>query len=393
MTRMLAVAAVAALAAFSSEAQVRRSDLDLKVADGTTLKATYFAAERPGPGVILLHMCNSQRKAWDGLGPMLAARGIHAIAVDYRGYGESGGTPMGQLDNRGRQRVVGELWPGDFRAVLAHLIAQPGVDRARIGAAGGSCGVDNAIRLAMRQPEVKALALLAGGTRQDGEEYIAESAWLPVLGVAAEDDGPAVRDMRWLVGFSSHPASRVKVYTNGGHGTDIFAKHAELEPMLADWFEQHLVKTPVVASTAIGPAGPSARLLEDMRAPGGGPRALARFQAGRQAGTLVDLPSAGAINALGYEVLQAGRAADAVALFQLNVLGHPESANAYDSLADGHLAAGDREKALEFAEKAIEALARDTQTSEDFKARVRESAEQKIRQIRGAAPKSPGAAS
>ncbi|MCM2258805.1 MAG: hypothetical protein NDJ94_24485, partial [Vicinamibacteria bacterium] len=66
MTRMLAVAAVAALGALSSEAQALRSELDLKAPDGTTLKATYFAAERPGPGVVLLHMCNSQRRAWDG---------------------------------------------------------------------------------------------------------------------------------------------------------------------------------------------------------------------------------------------------------------------------------------------------------------------------------------
>lgn len=386
MTRMLAVAAVAALGALSSEAQALRSELDLKAPDGTTLKATYFAAGRPGPGVVLLHMCNSQRKAWDGLGALLAARGIHAIAVDYRGYGESGGLPMSQWDNRERQRVVGELWPGDIRAVLAHLVAQPGVDRARIGAAGGSCGVDNAIRLAIRQPEVKALALLAGGTGPGGEEYIAESAWLPVLGVAAEDDGPAVRDMRWLVGFSSNPASRLKVYASGGHGTDLFAKHADLEPMLADWFEQHLVKTPVVATTAIGPAGPSARVLEDLRSPGGGARVLARFHESRQAGMLVDIPSPGALNTLGYEVLQAGRAADAVALFRLNVEAHPESANAYDSLADGYLAAGDREKALEFAQKAIDALARDTRTPEDFKNRIRESAEQKIQQLKGTAP-------
>jgi dienelactone hydrolase len=385
---MSAVAVVMALGALPSQAQARRTDVDLKAADGTTLKATYFAAERPGPGVVLLHMCNSQRKAWDGLGALLAARGIHAIAVDYRGYGESGGQPMNQLSNRERQRVVGELWPGDIRAVLAHLVAQPGVDRARIGAAGGSCGVDNAVRLAMRQPEVKTLVLLAGRTGQAGEEYLAESAWLPVLGVAAEDDGPAVRDMRWLVGFSSHAASRVKAYSSGGHGTDLFAKHADLEPMIADWFEQHLVKTPVVASTAIGPPGPSARVLEDLRAPGGGARVLTRYHEARGAGTTVDIPSPTSLNALGYEALQGGRAADAVALFRLNVEAYPESANALDSLADGYLAAGDKVKALEFARKALDALARDTQTPEDFKARIRESAEQKIQQLR-ATPSTP----
>ena len=41
--------------------------VDLKAADGTVLKASFFAAASPGPGVILLHQCNRQRKVWDDL--------------------------------------------------------------------------------------------------------------------------------------------------------------------------------------------------------------------------------------------------------------------------------------------------------------------------------------
>jgi hypothetical protein len=39
--------------------------VDLKAADGTPLKATYFAAARPGPGVLLFHQVNRTRKSWD----------------------------------------------------------------------------------------------------------------------------------------------------------------------------------------------------------------------------------------------------------------------------------------------------------------------------------------
>jgi len=35
-------------------------DLDLTAADGTRLKATYFPAAQPGPGVLLIHQCNRQ---------------------------------------------------------------------------------------------------------------------------------------------------------------------------------------------------------------------------------------------------------------------------------------------------------------------------------------------
>jgi len=63
--------------------------VDLTAADGVKLKATYFAATKPGPGVLLLHQCNRQRKIWDGLAQQLAAAGINVLTLDYRGFGES----------------------------------------------------------------------------------------------------------------------------------------------------------------------------------------------------------------------------------------------------------------------------------------------------------------
>lgn len=47
------------------------------------------------------------------------------------------------------------------------------------------------------------------------------------------------------------------------------------------------------------------------------------------------------LNGLGYGLLKHGQTKMAVAIFEKNVALFPESANAYDSLADGHVAAGD----------------------------------------------------
>src|SRR6202035_5634693 len=65
--------------------------VDLTASDGVKLKASYFAAAKPGPGVLLLHQCNRQRKIWDGLAQQLAAAGINVLTLDYRGYGDSDG--------------------------------------------------------------------------------------------------------------------------------------------------------------------------------------------------------------------------------------------------------------------------------------------------------------
>jgi predicted alpha/beta hydrolase len=142
--------------AFAKEPPAPR-DVDISAPDGLKLKATYYAAAKPGPGVLLLHMCNTTRKSWEPVGRQLVAAGINALTMDYRGFGESGGDRF-ENDPQKQQQVVTEKWPGDVDAALAYLLAQPGVDKNRIGAGGGSCGVNQAVQVARRHAgEVKSL--------------------------------------------------------------------------------------------------------------------------------------------------------------------------------------------------------------------------------------------
>ena len=52
--------------------------------------------------------------------------------------------------------------------------------------------------------------------------------------------------------------------------------------------------------------------------------------------------SEGQLNGLGYELIHSDRLPDAIRILQLNVDDHPRSANAYDSLAEAYLDAGDK---------------------------------------------------
>ena len=80
--------------------------VDLTATDGVHLKATYFPAGKPGPGVILLHQCNQQRKNWDDLAGRLAIAGINVLTLDYRGYGDSEGPRALELSNEDRTRMM-----------------------------------------------------------------------------------------------------------------------------------------------------------------------------------------------------------------------------------------------------------------------------------------------
>ena len=77
--------ALIATAVFSEPAQSSGRVVDFKSADGTVLKGTYFAAAKPGPGVLLLHQSNRDRKSWDAVAGQLANAGINTLTLDMRG--------------------------------------------------------------------------------------------------------------------------------------------------------------------------------------------------------------------------------------------------------------------------------------------------------------------
>jgi len=99
--------------------------VELTAADGVKLKVSYFAAAKPGPGVLLLHQCNRQRKIWDGLAAQLAAAGINVLTLDYRGFGESGGDRFDKLPPQQAAQTQAEKWPGDIDTAFQYLVSQP----------------------------------------------------------------------------------------------------------------------------------------------------------------------------------------------------------------------------------------------------------------------------
>jgi len=378
--RLLMVALL--LVPFVATDAAAQAVLDIEGYGGDVLKATYYSPGKPGPGVLLLHMCNSDRRAWAGLGAKLAARGIHALALDYRGYGESGGKRS--EDPLEAQANQAALWPKDIDAAVGVLTGQAGVDRERIGVGGASCSVDQAIKLARRLPQVKTLVLLAGATDREGEAFLDSNPWMPVFGAAAADDPGAVDEMRWLVGFSAFPGNRAVDYPRGGHGTDMFSVQADLEPAIVDWFDQHLVKQPVVraAGATDSARGPSVATTRTLQAPGGAAQLREQLRAAKARGDRMTLPPETVINQRGYDLLQAHDVKEAIETFLLNVEARPTSANALDSLSDAYQADGQTDLAIQFAEKALAALPADPNKAEIYQQAVKTSAEAKLAKLR-----------
>jgi dienelactone hydrolase len=373
-------------AAVAAAEPVTGAPVTLKAADGTKLAATYYAGDQPGPGILLLHQCNKDRSSWNGLAASLAKEGFHVLTVDYRGFGESGGKHFLDLPPDQRTKdMTGGLWYDDVDVAYAYLRSQPGVQGV-MGAGGASCGVNQSIQLSKRHPEVKSLVLLSGNTDRAGRQHLHGKSSPPLMIAAADDDGGIVETMSWIDASSGNPANRFVEYETGGHGTNMFPPHPELPAEIVAWYEATLSGKGKPASTDNRARRDSARirLLLTTDEPGGFAQAAQTLNSERQKNPSSTILDPVFVNFLGYQAIQSRDPKSGVAIMLVNVENHPTSSNAWDSLGDAYLAAGQREQAREAAEKSLKLLDADTSVTDAVKKEIRESAQQKLDQLKPA---------
>lgn len=402
-------------------------DVDFTAADGTKLKGTFYAANtngkpgapgapgvgvtatKPVPAVMLLHMCNTNRKSWAPVAEQLSAAGISALTVDNRGFGESGG-PRAENATPEVQQEVQQKWPGDFDTEFAWLLQQPGVDKNRIGAGGGSCGVNNVVQLARRHPEIRTLVLLAGPTDVAGINYLRQNAWIPLFTAAAADDeysSHAPQLMQWMAEVTGNSRNKFVGFQNGRHGTEIFGPHPELPKQIVAFYVDTLLKNPASSSAKFTPKKTAAsEFWAAATQPGGAARAAQIYRDTRKRDPNATVAPEEVVNLLAYERLQSvginlggmnpppgapssaspqqaqQAKQDALTLFKLNAEAFPNSANAQDSLADGYLANGQDAEALAAEQKCLDLLPNDKSQNDQFKQQLRQAAEGKIAKLK-----------
>jgi pimeloyl-ACP methyl ester carboxylesterase len=370
--------------------------VDLKAADGTPLKASYFAASKPGPGILLLHQSNRDRKSWDGEAAQLAAAGFHTVTLDMRGFGESGGKP-GDF----------KRMPEDVDAALEFLMSRPGVDPHVIGIGGaGWLGVTNSVEAARRHPkDIKSLVLMSGETGRDGLQFLHQAAQLPELFVFSdEDEYPPTQDaMKLLYLTASSPSKKLVHYSaaedapwlwyetsdaarvpaHGGHGTDVFQVHPELPRIIVQWFVTTLIKTP---GHAPADSLAATSLLNQLQSPGGALQAKQQLVEARKKDLQAQLWPEVAVDIIGEDYQRVGDIKSAIEIFKLNLLAYPDSADAHYNLADAYLADGQKDLARQYAEKALAMLdshrapLSSWSDTEERRGEIRHSAEQTLAQ-------------
>jgi dienelactone hydrolase len=223
---------------FATASFAEKRDVSFNAPDGFALKGTFYSAEKAGPGLLLLHQCNADRRIYDHLGTMLSAAGYNAVSFDFRGFG---GSKAGEYTDFAKQRdkIMGKM-PDDVEAALNFLTSQSGVNKTALGVIGGSCGVNQAVQAGRRHPEVRALVLLSGAADAEGEAYIKNSPKLAILGAASEEDTEAAAAIKKLIALSTNTDSQLEMFKDSGHAASMFLKQPELEADIVIFFRSNL---------------------------------------------------------------------------------------------------------------------------------------------------------
>jgi alpha-beta hydrolase superfamily lysophospholipase len=208
----------------------------VRTADGATLAATYFEpGDRPAPAVLLLHMLTRSRNDWEVLGRRLADEGIAALALDFRGHGDSARLAPGVPDDL-------TVLLQDVTAGIRFLQGRHDVRHAHIGIAGASLGATLAALAGAADPAIRSIALLSPGLEYRGlrlDAAMRKYGARPVLLVASSEDTYAVRSAR-QIGTAQDPARELRVLEGAGHGTTMLSRAPDLVRGLVEWFARTL---------------------------------------------------------------------------------------------------------------------------------------------------------
>ena len=380
--------------------------VDIETYDGTVLKGTYFAAAKPGPGVLLFHQSNRTRTSWDDVARQLAAAGMHVLSVDVRGHGDTGG----KFDNWSGAKwkeARKQWWPVDLNAAFEFLVSQAGVTRDVVGIGGaGLLGVDNSVETARHHAaEVKSLVLISGETLRPQLQFLHDASQLPELFVVSDDDEypPTQQAMQLLYEIASSPSRKLihysaakeapwlwyepfdigKVPAKGGHGTDLFKPHVDLPGIIVAWFVTTLIKTP---GHAPADSIACAATINQLQA-GGAEQVAQRLTEARQKDQLAQLFPEITAGIVGFDYMREGDLKSAIAVLKLVVTAYPDSADANENLADAYLADGQKDLAKQYAEKAQAILdahnlpASSWTDTNEYRAEVRRSVEKTLKKL------------
>lgn len=221
------------------------STVSLTTADGLDLAGTWqpAASTARGPGLLLLHQFERDRRDFDPIWDALHAAGYSLLSIDFRSHGASdagAGNILELLSDR-------EQLAADVQAGLEFLDAQNlAVANDQIGAVGLSVGGNMAIVANHNTHGGQAApwaadAIVTVSARKDRAEDLAGDTSLSLrngLYIAAADETIQAEDAVALEAITGGEREALLVSGTAAHGATLLAESEAVRQRIVSWFSE-----------------------------------------------------------------------------------------------------------------------------------------------------------
>ncbi|MCY3780668.1 MAG: alpha/beta fold hydrolase [Chloroflexi bacterium] len=198
--------------------------------DQVTLVADFYPASEPAPVLLLLHMLNSNRAAYDPLIPDLHDAGYAVLNIDMRGHGASGGS-------REWDSAI-----ADMQSWVDWLDAERHLSEAGLAIIGGSIGANVAIISCAETETCRGAVALSPGLDYRGVKP--ESALVDgladrtVLLVAAQNDASSSTAIRQMFRNAKGDVF-ARLFRGRAHGTRLFdSEYDSVSQLILNWLDE-----------------------------------------------------------------------------------------------------------------------------------------------------------
>jgi pimeloyl-ACP methyl ester carboxylesterase len=203
--------------------------LNIAIGDAILVGDYFRGTTQSGSTIILLHGVAETRQSWGALPEQLRQAGMNVIAFDWRGYGQSSGTPN---------------WDAalsDLDSLLRTVSTYEGIDANRISLVGMGAGGTLALAACPTYPGCRgavALSPTAAFGKLSAARAMPAFGTRPVLLITSTEDDPSAVEVQGL-GDPVKGDKRILRYPGRAHSAALLTAQPDLIGQIIDWLKTH----------------------------------------------------------------------------------------------------------------------------------------------------------
>ncbi len=213
------------------------------VDDDFSLSGDFYPGDTLGAGVLLLHDCSHSNKSYSILGELLAEQGINALAIDFRGYGESTSEQFSHqslklkikniVSYQAEVAMLTSYWEKDVLYAYNYLRSKIGNEQP-ISIVASGCAVSEAVQIADKM-RVNSFVILSPIMDYMEKEQYKNLIDIPAYFVSSAHHADSFLTAQELFSWNGDSRSTTQVFKGVNQGHSLLRRNKFLAQNLATW--------------------------------------------------------------------------------------------------------------------------------------------------------------